>query len=257
MTAPLPPLPKTAAFGIPWKVSGTPAAPPTTAPAYTNPTSPGVSLSSTNPTSSLLGQTIGVGPTANRMDIANTYEQNWNNQTAPQYQADLRGATSQAAGAGQLGSGQLRTSLGNLAYNRDVQRQGQESNFLNTALNGTIGDAYNNVGIAQQQQGFQAGLQNQGFQQGLQSLAAGSTGNPSSAQLGLSGVYGQQAQGGQQAVGGAIQNANNQAYQQQILRLIGGGQPASTSTVPASGGSSPLYGSLGNAGSYVGNGVNY
>lgn len=223
---------------------------------YTNPTSPGVSLTPTNPQSDLRGQTIGVGPTANRMGIANTYEQNWNNMTAPQYQADLRSATSQAAGAGQLGSGQLRTSLGDLAYNRGVQQSGQEGNFLNTALQGTIGDAYQNAGIAQQQQQFQAGLQNQTFNQGLQSLYAGNSGNPSATQLALSGNYGQQAAAGQQGVGniiqGATQNNNNQNYQQQILNMIGRGQPAQQ---PAPIGT-PTYAPSPNGGSGVGGAFN-
>lgn len=226
----------------PPQAGGTTLAPPTAPTPYTNPTSPGVSLTPTNPQSDLRGQTIGVGPTADRMGIANTYAKNWSDMTAPQYQADLRSATSQAAGAGQLGSGQLRTSLGDLAYNRGVQQSGQEGNFLNTALQGTIGDAYQNAGIAQQQQQFQAGLQNQTFNQGLQSLLAGNSGNPSATQLALSGNYGQQAAAGQQGVGniisGATQNNNNQAYQQQILNMIGRGQPATQTPSPVG---TPIY----------------
>lgn len=238
-----------------------PAPPPAPAPAYTNPTAPGVNVSSTNPSNSLLGQTITPGATANRVDIANADLQNWQQQQAPIFNANLRNATQQAAGAGQLGSGQLRTSLGDLAYNQNQATNAAMGNFTQNALTGSIGDAYNNVGIAQQQQQFQAGLQNQGFNQGLQSLIAGESGNPSSTQLGLSGVYGQQAAAGQQGVGniiqGTTQNNNNQAYQQQILNMIGRGQPATQTPAPTNSGSSPVYGSLGNAGSYIGNGTTY
>lgn len=220
----------------------TPTTPQAPAPAYANPTAPGVSVSSTNPSNSLLGQTITPGPMANRVNIANSDLQNWQQQQAPIYQENLRNATQQAAGAGQLGSGQLRTSLGDLAYNQNQATNAAMGNFTNQALQGSIGDAYQNIGIAQQQQQFQSQLQNQGFQQGLQSLAAGSANNPSSTQLGLSGVYGQQAAAGQQGVGniiqGTTQNNNNQAYQQQILNMIGRGQPANPTPSPVG---TPLY----------------
>lgn len=211
---------------------GVNSAQPSVPPSTPSPLGAGVSTYSTNPASDLRGQTIGVAPTANREQIANTYEQNWENQTNPQFQADLKSATSQAAGAGQLGSGQLRTSLGDLAYNRDVQRQGQESNFQNTALNGTIQDAYNNVQQADQQQGFQAGLENQTFNQGLQSLLAGQSGNPADTQLALSQMYGQQAgaagQGLDSLIGGTVNNNTTNQLYQQLLRGVGGGYGAST-----------------------------
>lgn len=209
-------------------------------PTPATPWAPGVSTYSTNPASDLRGQTITPGPTANREQIANTYEQNWNAQTNPQFQADLKSATSQAAGAGQLGSGQLRTSLGDLAYNRDVQRNADESNFQNTALNGTINDAYNNIGIAQQQQGFQAGQQNQTFNQGLQSLLAGQSGNPADTQLALSQLYGnnaaQSGQGLNSLISGTTNNNTQQSALQALLRQIGGG----TGTTPAPVGT-PIY----------------
>lgn len=219
------------------------ATPSTTSPAPTTPWAPGVSTYSTTPSSDLRGQTITPGPMANREQIANTYEQNWNAQTDPQFQADLKSATSQAAGAGQLGSGQLRTSLGDLAYNRDVQRNADESNFQNTALNGTIQDAYNNIGIAQQQQGFQSGEQNQTFNQGLQSLLAGQSGNPADTQLALSQLYGnnaaQSSQGLNGLIGGSINNTAQQSALQQLLRGLGGGTSTATPT-PAPVGT-PIY----------------
>lgn len=241
-------------MNIPNMVSPPPP-PPGAAPAYTNPTAPGVSTSSTNPTNSLLGQTITPGPMANRVSIANSDLQNWQQQQAPIYQENLRNATQQAAGAGQLGSGQLRTSLGDLAYNQNQATNAAMGNFTNQALQGSIGDAYQNVQQADQQQAFQAGLQNQGFNQGLQSLIAGNSGNPSSTQLGLSGIYGQQAAAGQQGVGniiqGATQNNNNQAYQQQILNMIGRGQPANQTSTPSPVGT-PIYNTGTNYGGVTG-----
>lgn len=201
-----------------------------TAPSAPTSFAPGVNLTATNPATDLRGQTISPGPMADRNKIAQTYETNWNNATAPQFQADLRNATSQAAGAGQLGSGQLRTSLGNLAYNRDVNRNAQESNFLNSALEGSIGDAYKNVAQANQQQAFQSGLQNQTFNQGLQSLAAGNSGNPADAQLALSNLYGGQANSGYAGIPNTL-NSGSQAGQtnqqtqsiQDYLNTLGGG----------------------------------
>lgn len=231
------------------------SAPPTTP--QMSSFAPGVNTYSTNPASDLRGQTITPGPMANRMNIAQTYENNWNAATAPQFQADLRSATSQAAGAGQLGSGQLRTSLGNLAYNRDTQRNANESNFLNTALGGTIDDAYRNIGVAQSQQAFQAGLQNQTFQQQLQALLAGQSGNPADTQLALSSIYGNNASQAGSALSGLIGNTVNNNTQQGILQRIG--QTAPTPTAPAA---TPPYvaptgSSLYDPKSWIGGGVTY
>jgi hypothetical protein len=235
----------------------------TTSPTYLNPTATGVNVSPTSAGNSLLGQTITPGAMANPTNIANSNLQNWQQQQAPIYASNIRQATSAAAGAGQLGSGQLNTSLGNLAYNQNQATNAAMGNFTNQAQQQEIQDAYNNIGIEQQQQGFQAGEQNTGFNQGLQSLLAGESGNPASTQLALSGNYGQQASQGLQGlsslIGGTTSGNAQNAYLQQLLQqqsqLNGtGGYGAST---PSYTGSSPLYGSLGNAGSYVGNGVSY
>lgn len=239
MLATTPPNPQTNQMTAP-KPLATLAAPTATPQAPTS-FAPGVNLHSTNPQSDLRGQTITPGPMADRNQIAQTYENNWNNATAPQYQADLRSATSQAAGAGQLGSGQLRTSLGNLAYNRDVNRNAQEGNFLNSALQGSIGDAYNNIGIAQQQQGFQAGQQNQSFQQGLQALQSGQSGNPADTQLALSQMYGNQSGNAFGSIPGLLNsgsqagqtNQQTKTLQDYLNTLSGGGSPA-TPTPPYS-----------------------
>lgn len=62
--------------------------------------------------------------------------------TDPYYQKALRDATSQAASVGQLGSGQLRTSLGDLARNRALELDTLRSNTINTALNNAIEDQF-------------------------------------------------------------------------------------------------------------------
>jgi hypothetical protein len=134
----------------------------------TTPTGNAAQTTQTDPNNDLRSKTISIAPTANRMDLAGSYLKNWDASTAPQFQADINKATSNAAANGQLGSGGLRTSLGNLAYNRDLQRNTQASNFYNDALQGSIGDAQFNVGQANQQQAYQTGLQGQAFNQNLQ-----------------------------------------------------------------------------------------
>lgn len=202
---------------------------------------PGVAYSPINPASDLRSQTIGVGPTADRNQIAQNQVNTWNASSQPQFQADLRSATSQAAGAGQLGSGQLRTSLGNLAYNRDLQRNAAQSNYLGAAQTGSINDAYQNVGIAQNQQQFQAALQNQSFNQGLQALQAGESGSPATQQQLLAAQYGSNAAQGQAGlsslINGTVANTAAQGQQSafdQWLKSRGTGV-LSQPTVPTSG----------------------
>lgn len=197
------------------------------------PYAPGVNTYATNPQSDLRGQTIVPGQMADRNQIAQNQVNTWNASSQPQFQADLRSATSHAAGAGQLGSGQFRTSLGNLAYNRDLQRNSAQSNFLNNAQLGSIDDAYKNVGIAQQQQQFQTGLQGQTFNQGLQALQAGSTGNPAETQLALSGLYSNTASNAANAASGLFSgnsaNDTSQGILQQLQALY---KPAAPTTAP-------------------------
>lgn len=233
-----------------------------------------VSLTPINPANDLRSQTIGVGPTANRYQIAQDQLKTYQQASDPYYQKSLRDATSQAAGAGQLGSGQLRTSLGDLALNRDLELGAQGQNFLQNALTGSIGDAYQNVNIAQQQQQRQDQAQQQAFNQqatatgmddalqtsaqnrALQQLLAGESGNPSDTQLILSQLYGNNAAQAGSAlsnlIGGTVnRNAQTQATNSMsgILQSIFGGMggsptpsaPTSTGpivppTVPSTGG---------------------
>ncbi len=61
--------------------------------------------------------------------------------TDPAYQQSLREATSTAAGAGQLGSGQLRTSIGDLALARGQELDTMRKQLVNDATTGSIADA--------------------------------------------------------------------------------------------------------------------
>lgn len=219
------------------------------------PSSPGVSLSPINPANDLRSQTIGVGPTADRYQIAQDQLKTYQQASDPLYQKTLRDATSQAAGAGQLGSGQLRTSLGDLALNRDLELGAQGQSFLQNALTGSIGDAYNNVGIAQQQQqrqdqaqqtafgqaatqaGMQDALQTSAQNRSLQQLLAGDAGNPSDTQLVLSQLFGNNAAQAGSALSGLIggtvnRNAQTQATNDMsgLLKLILGGQSGASPT---------------------------
>lgn len=197
---------------------------------------------------------------ADRYQIAQQELGTFNNATAPYYQRALRDATAQAASAGQLGSGQLRTSLGDLANQRNLQLQTAGQNFLQNALTGSIGDAYRNIGIAQQQQAQQLAAQNQTFGQGLASrylqnatqgqlfgqgvtqaelqnalmnsaamraqnqLAAGTAGSPSDYQMLLSQIFGGQAAQAGGALGSMIQgnvmSSAQQASTNQLLALL-------------------------------------
>lgn len=221
----------------------------------------GVSYQPINPTNDLRSQTIGVGQTADRNKIAQDQINTWNTSSEPQFQADLRDATSKAAGAGQLGSGQLRTSLGNLTYNRDVQRNAATSGYLSAAQTGSINDAYQNVGIAQQQQQRQDNAQNTSFSQGLQALTAGNAGNPAAEQLALSGTYGGQAAQGQAGlsslIGGTVANTAAQGQESALDQwLKSRGQPGPM-TVPTSGTYAPTTGSNAGVGGVFNNPTSY
>lgn len=80
------------------------------------------------------------GQPQNRLQLAETAFDTFAKSTAPQYTADLRQATQQAAGAGNLGSGNLRTTYGNLANQRALALDTEKSNLINQATSATIQD---------------------------------------------------------------------------------------------------------------------
>lgn len=175
-------------------------------------------------------KTITPGAGVDRLALAKSNFENFKNSTEGEYQATLRDASQQAAGAGQIGSGMARGRLGDIGTARATQLQANQTQNLNNATEGSIGDSYNNVGIAQQQQGFQNQQQQQAFnqqqeQQQLEemlrngqfgrsatTLGLGNSGNPSDIALQLSGIYGNQASGAGQAAGSLLGNSNLSKY---------------------------------------------
>lgn len=80
------------------------------------------------------------GTPQNRLQLATSAFDTFAKSTAPQYTADLREATHAAAGKGQIGSGGLRTTYGNLANQRALALDTEQSNLINSATTATIGD---------------------------------------------------------------------------------------------------------------------
>lgn len=167
----------------------------------------GVQTTPTTPQTALTNSTISVGPTVDRFKIARDQLAASRAASEPQYEHDLRTANENAFGAGRGVSGMLRTDRGNINDARESTLAKQESDLLNGALTGTINDAYNNAGIAQQQQGFEAGQQQTAFNQNyatqqlsdserqqlfneaMQQFYAGNTSDPAQYYVYLAGQY--------------------------------------------------------------------
>lgn len=134
-----------------------------TVPNVGTPGGPSAMIEPPNPTTSVEGgdllHTTLMGPTTDRFKLAGDQFDTFAKSTDPIYQKSLKDATGAAAATGRLGSGQLRTSYGDLAANRALQLDTERSSLLQQAINDSISDEYKNVAIAQQQQGFQAGQQ--------------------------------------------------------------------------------------------------
>ncbi len=116
------------------------------------PTSTGVQAGNTN----YLGSTIAPTSLNDPVQMAQQAFQTFQAASQPAYDKALRDATQQAAGAGQLGSGQLRSSLGDVAQQQQLALDTEQQTLLQNALQQENQNTYQNVGIAQQQQGFQA-----------------------------------------------------------------------------------------------------
>ncbi len=233
--------------------------PPVHAPATTS--NGTVALTPTDPNNPLTGQTISVAPTVDRFKIAQDQYDAAVKASDPAYHANLRDASRHAFGAGRGVSGQLRTSLGDEAARHQSALEGQRSGFLSDALKGTIGDAYNDVGIAQQQQGFQKGQQDTAFGQdyatkqlqesltsgafgrALQQLQAGNANDPSQIALVLSQIFGSQATGAGNAASGLFgQRGQNSGGNSQIpawLQAILNGTQATTTDTNTTNNTSP------------------
>lgn len=172
-----------------------------------------------------LNKTITPGAGVDRLALAKSNFENFRQSTDPEYRSELNTANQAGYGAGQGGSGMLRGRLGDIATTRARDLQTAQTSNLNQATEGSIGDQYRNLGIAQQQQGFQAGQQNTAFNQGdeqarLQEMLTGGAygraannaamgfgNNPADTQLQLAGDYGRQASAAGAGAGGLASSA--------------------------------------------------
>ena len=139
---------------------------PATPPTGTN----GPTLTPTDPNNPLTTQTIGAGAGMNRFDLARQQFDTFVQGTDPSYQAALRDAKRVGAAAGGLGSGQLRTNIGDLANTRANALDVKEKETFQDALLGSVDDARYATGLAERQQGFQSGQQQQVFENELRRL---------------------------------------------------------------------------------------
>lgn len=95
---------------------------------------------------------IGVGDLPDRQALAGQMFDQFARSTEPAYEATLRQANRFGAANGMLNSGALRTEFGNLANQRNQQLDLAREGFLTNALEGTIGDAWNRVGLDERNQ---------------------------------------------------------------------------------------------------------
>lgn len=213
-STPATPVPSTPATPTP-SVPATPASPNT--PASTTdanglPTTSGamtaVQLTPTTPTNALTNFTITPGPQTDRYATAQRNYDDWVQESDPQFQAAMRDANRYSAAAGRIGSGQATNSIGDIQTQRENNIRSKRDEFLGNALNSSIEDAYRNIGIAQQQQQFQAGQQQTGFNQQvtLQQLADSEAGQTFQQLMTTMGFNAQQ-----------IQQAFENAYRVQTL----------------------------------------
>lgn len=144
-----------------------PDAPPQspTPPSTTGP-NVGVGTHPTDPLNALTQQTITPNNTVDRVKLArDAYNSAVTNDLNPQFQADLRDTNRLSFGAGRGVSGQNRTRLGTVTSDYERTKANLENQLITGATTGSIDDMYKNLGIAQQQQGFEAGQQQTAFNQ--------------------------------------------------------------------------------------------
>lgn len=197
------------------------------------PTSGGNSSYSLTPTTtdnSLVNSTITPGAGVDRFAIAKSRLADFTANEALQYKADLDQANRYGAASGVEGSGQLNTTYGNIADTHARSLQSEQDTVFNDALEGSIADAYQDINIAQQQQGFQATQQQTAFaqQMAVQTLMDSEQGQQWAEQLQAAGFNAEQIQ---QAFQNAVttqqlsdsENAQQfyQAYEQYVAGTSG------------------------------------
>ena len=176
--APTPAQPLTSSAGDGFGAAPAQPAVPTSLPTSLPPvpasgTPSGPSLTPTDPNNPLTSQTISANPALDRFKLASERFDTFAQSTEPAYQSALRDAQRMGAAAGGLGSGQLRTSLGDLGLNRARDMDTQKRGLFQDALEGSVADGQFATGVAQQQQGFQNGQQQDAFRNELQRLGFG------------------------------------------------------------------------------------
>lgn len=165
------------AGGIPIGPASGAQTPPTTGTTATGaagPTTPGpipidpaTTLPPVNPDNSLLSKVITPGNSVDRFKLA---QDSFNADVAatdPAYQATLRDTNRYNFGRGRGVSGMATNSIGDIATQREKSLDAMRTNYLNTALTGSIDDMYRNLGIETQQQGFQKSLADTAFDQSV------------------------------------------------------------------------------------------
>lgn len=203
-----------------------------TAQSATNGPNNGVSLSMIDPSNSLISQQIQPG---HDVDRVKTFQDALNstikNVIDPSYEASARDLNRYNFGAGRGVSGQARTSQGNLADTRERRIADLAAQGLAGATTGSIDDYYKNIGVAQQQQGFQKDLSDTAFNQAVTgsqledyltnsafNRAAtqsqiGEANNPSNIALILSQIFGNQSSEAGKAAAQLFGNLGNRSGQ--------------------------------------------
>lgn len=82
-----------------------------------------------------------------RVQMAKDLLAQFDEATAPEYERDVRMATRNGAAMGRLGSGDLRTELGNLALVRGRDRSLKAKELMTTALRDSIDDQFRKTGV--------------------------------------------------------------------------------------------------------------
>jgi len=138
---------------------------------------------------SLVDKAAGGVANVDRVQLAKDTLNTLRTASEPGYQADLQDAMRYGAAGGQVGSGQLRTHLGDLALQHTRDLQTEQDRLAQNATEGSIQDSFNKLGAL-------SGLEGQSYGEGaadrnelrtergnklntgLSLLGAGSAGNP-------------------------------------------------------------------------------
>lgn len=214
-------LPITTTGGDGFGAAPAPAPTPSPAPFTTTPT---------NPNNALSAQTIAAGPGVDRFAVAQEKYDTFVKGTDPSYQAALRDASRRGAAMGGIGSGQLRSTFGDLATDRTNAIGNERSKLFTDALLGSVDDGRFATGVAQQQQGSQIGQQNDAFNRSLQQWMAGQSGGTGSGTA-LSGANA--AGNGSQDALAALQAWYAQQGQQPTAPAPANAPAASAGSLPA------------------------